>query len=163
VRGKPHFVLRDPNGVLVEVGPASRPIQANFGARMAGVGLSVPNLRVALNSFQRVIGCPVQDDSPPDKGPLWDEPAGRKRSVVLDAGTAWLEITEYGDPVPAPWPDGYRISDHGLLNVAFGFRSGDEIKARSSREPLTSSPRPVRYSPGFAPGSSWSFRGGGRA
>ncbi len=24
--------------------------------------------------------------------------------------------------------DGYRISDHGILNVAFGFREGDAIK-----------------------------------
>jgi catechol 2,3-dioxygenase-like lactoylglutathione lyase family enzyme len=133
VQGKPHFVLRDPNGVLVEVGPATRPIAADFGARLAGVGLSVPRLDVALNSFQRVIGCPVRDASPPDKGALWDEPACRKRSVVLDAGTAWLEITEYTDPIPAPWPAGYRISDHGLLNIALGFRSGDEIEATYRR------------------------------
>jgi catechol 2,3-dioxygenase-like lactoylglutathione lyase family enzyme len=133
LRGKPYFVLRDPNAVLVEVGPASRPLAANVGARLVGVGLSVPSLDVALQSFRDAIGCPVLDAAPLDKGLLWDEPAGRKRSVVLDAGTAWLEITEYTDPAPAPWPDGYRISDHGVLNVAFGFRSGDEIKAAYQR------------------------------
>ena len=128
VAGKPHFVLRDPNAVLIEVGAASGPLPAGVGARFVGVGLSVPSLDVALKSYRDAIGCKVLDAAPPDKGPLWDEPAGRKRSVVLDAGTAWLEITEYADPAPAPWPDGYRISDHGILNVAFGFREGDAIK-----------------------------------
>lgn len=133
LQGKPYFVLRDPSGVLIEVGQGSRLLAAGVGARFVGVGLSVPSLEVALKSYRDAIGCPVLDASPPDKGPLWDEPAARKRSVVVDAGTAWLEITEYADPVPAPWPDGYRISDHGILNVAFGFRAGDDIKAMYRR------------------------------
>ena len=128
IAGKRYFVLRDPNAVLIEVGAASRPLPANVGARFVGVGLAVPSLDVALKSYRDAIGCKVLEAAPPDKGPLWEEPAGRKRSVVLDAGTAWLEITEYADPAPAPWPDGYRISDHGILNVAFGFREGDAIK-----------------------------------
>jgi catechol 2,3-dioxygenase-like lactoylglutathione lyase family enzyme len=78
VRGKPHFVLRDPNGVLVEVGPASRLLGAHVGARLAGVGMSVPNLDVAVNSFQCVIGCPVLDASPVDKGALCLPPRTRR-------------------------------------------------------------------------------------
>jgi catechol 2,3-dioxygenase-like lactoylglutathione lyase family enzyme len=133
VDGKPYFVLHDPNGVLLEVGPASRPVPSHVGARFAGVGISVPSLDVALKSFRDAIGCPIRDAAPPDKGTLWDEPPARKRSVLLDAGTAWLEITEYADPAPRPWPDGYRISDHGLMNVAFGFRDADEIRATWTR------------------------------
>jgi catechol 2,3-dioxygenase-like lactoylglutathione lyase family enzyme len=133
VAGKPYFVLRDPNAVLIEVGAASRPLPAGIGARFVGVGLSVPSLDVALRSYRDAIGCAMLDAAPPDKGALWDEPAARKRSVVLDAGTVWLEITEYADPLPAPWPHGYRISDHGILNVAFGFREADEIRAMYRR------------------------------
>lgn len=133
VADKPYFVLRDPNGVLVEVGLAKRPLPANIGARFVGVALSVPKLEVALNSFHKVIGCPMLDATPPDKGALWDEPICVKRSAVLDAGTAWLEITEYTDPTPAPWPDGYRICDHGILNVAFGFREREVIETTYQR------------------------------
>jgi hypothetical protein len=48
INGKPHFVLLDPNGVLVEVGPASRPVSSRVGARFAGVAMSVPDLDVAF-------------------------------------------------------------------------------------------------------------------
>ena len=133
IDGRPHFVLLDPTGVLLEVGPASRPVPAQVGARFAGVGMSVPSLDVALKSFRDVIGCPVLDAAPPGKGSLWDEPAARKRSVLLDAGTAWLEITEYADPAPRPWPEGYRICDYGMMNVAFGFRDANDIRATWQR------------------------------
>jgi catechol 2,3-dioxygenase-like lactoylglutathione lyase family enzyme len=133
IDGKPCLALRDPTGVLLEVGPASRPVPSHIGARFAGVGMSVPSLDLALKSFRDAIGCPILDAAPPDKGSLWDEPPARKRSVLLDAGTAWLEITEYADPEPRPWPDGYRICDHGIMNVAFGFRDAGEIRAAWER------------------------------
>ncbi|MDE2368790.1 MAG: VOC family protein [Burkholderiales bacterium] len=129
VAGKPYFTLRDPDQVLIEVGAAARALPAGRGARFAGAALSVPQFDLAMISFHRVIGCPVLDASPPDKGVLWDEPAASKRSVLLDGGTAWLEINEYSEPRPAPWPEGYRICDFGQQNVAFGSRDGDEIRA----------------------------------
>ena len=131
LRGRPFFCLNDPNGVLIEVGgisPGSQPLGANTGARLVGVALSVPSLDVAVNSFQQTIGCPLLDAAPMDKGSLWGESPAQKRSVLLDAGTAWLEINEYACPVAMAWPEGYRICDHGLLNVAFGFRSAVEIR-----------------------------------
>jgi len=133
IGGKQHFVMQDPSGVLLEIGPASEPVPPHLGARFTGVALSVPSMEVALRSFRDAAGCPVRDASPPDKGPLWDEPPARKRSVLLDAGTAWLEITEYAEPAPQPWPDGYRICDYGIMNVAFGFRDGSEIRAGWAR------------------------------
>ena len=133
IDGRPHFVLLDPNGVLLEVGPASRPVPAPYGARFAGVALSVPSLEAALRSYRDAIGCPLLDAAPPDKGALWDEPAARKKMALLDAGPAWLEITEYADPAPRPWPEGYRICDYGIMNVAFGFRERAAIEAAYAR------------------------------
>jgi len=133
IHGQPHFSLLDPNGVLLEVGPASRPVPARVGARFAGVALSVPSLEVALRSFRDAIGCPLLSDAPPDKGALWSEPPARKRSALLDAGTAWLEINEYAEPAPRPWPEGYRICDHGIMNVAFGFRDATDLRAAWTR------------------------------
>ena len=133
IDGKPHFVMQDPNGVLLEIGPAATPVPAPLGARFAGVALSVPSLAIALRSFRDAAGCPLRDEAPPDKGVLWNEPTARKRSVLLDAGTAWLEITEYAEPAPRPWPDGYRICDYGIMNVAFGFRAANEIRVAWAR------------------------------
>jgi catechol 2,3-dioxygenase-like lactoylglutathione lyase family enzyme len=133
IAGKPCFTLADPNGILVEVGPAARAVPSHLGARFAGVALSVPSLDVALKSYRDAIGCPVLDATPPDKGALWGEQGARKRSVLLDGGTIWLEVTEYAEPVPRPWPAGYRICDHGIMNVAFGFRDADAIRAAYDR------------------------------
>jgi hypothetical protein len=46
----------------------------------------------------------------------------RARVELLSAGDFWLELAQYEDPPPAPWPDGYRISDLGILNIALGTR-----------------------------------------
>jgi len=133
IDGQPHFVLSDPTGVLVEVGPATRPVPPSLGARFAGVALSVPKLDVALASFHHAIGCPIVTTNVTDKGSLWNEPPARKRSVLLDAGTAWLEISEYSEPSPRPWPSGYRICDYGIMNVAFGFRDANAIRSAWQR------------------------------
>lgn len=133
IAGRPHFALRDPNGVLLEVGPATEPLPSHVGARFAGVALSVPSLDRALQSFRDAAACPLRDASPPDKGALWGEHRSRKRSVLLDAGTAWLEISEYAEPSPKPWPADYRICDFGIMNVAFGFRDAGAIRAAWSR------------------------------
>jgi len=129
IAGKAYFLLTDPNGVLVEVGTASSPIPTHIGARMVGVALSVPSMEVALESFHQSIGCPLVDTAPADKGPLWNEPACQKKTVLLDAGSIWLEINEYAELSIAPWPEGYQICDHGLLNVAFGSRDAEELRS----------------------------------
>ncbi len=129
VAGKSCFVLRGPNNVLIEVGQTTRALPKGFGARFAGVALNVPNLDVALNSYHKAIGCPIIDNAPADKGPLWDEAPATKRSVLLDGGTIWLEINEYAESRSVAWPDGYRICDFGQQNVAFGSREGTGIKA----------------------------------
>lgn len=133
IDGRPHFALRDPSGVLLEVGPANRPVPPRLGARFAGVALSVPSLDTALASFHRAAGCPMRTAQVPDKGALWNEPPARKRMALLDGGTAWLEISEYSEPAPKPWPAGYRICDYGIMNIAFGFRTALEIRAAWQR------------------------------
>lgn len=133
IAGKSYVTLRGPNNVLLEVGKATRAIPKGFGARFAGVAINVPSLDVALNSYHKAIGCPILDQSPADKGALWDEAPVTKRSVLLDAGTVWLELNEYADGKSAAWPNGYRICDFGQQNVAFGSREGAGIRALYER------------------------------
>lgn len=44
---------------------------------------------------------------------------------MLRAGGVLVELVEYIDPQGRPRPSGYRISDQGIMNVAFGFSSAD--------------------------------------
>lgn len=133
IAGKPYLTLRGPNNVLIEVGQATRAIPKGIGARFAGVAINVPSLDVALNSYHKAIGCPITDHAPADKGVLWNETPATKRSVLLDAGTIWLEINEYADNKSAPWPQGYRICNFGQQNVAFGSRESTGIRALYER------------------------------
>ena len=42
---------------------------------------------------------------------------------MFDGGEVLVEVVHYLDPVGKPWPHNYRISDQGILNIAFGARN----------------------------------------
>jgi catechol 2,3-dioxygenase-like lactoylglutathione lyase family enzyme len=68
---------------------------------------------------------------------LWGDQPSRTESCVLscdgiDDGFL-VELVQYLDRVPKPLPDGYRISDQGILNVAFGSRDLDAYAAVTER------------------------------
>ena len=65
-----------------------------------------------------------------------------------------VELVQYTDPPGRPWPPGYRISDQGLLNIAFGFRERAEFEAAHARcvEAGLRAKRPARFASG--PGRS---------
>jgi short-subunit dehydrogenase len=44
-----------------------------------------------------------------------------------------VELAQYERPQPRPLPSGYRISDLGLLNIAFGFRDRSALKSAFER------------------------------
>ena len=48
-----------------------------------------------------------------------------RKFCLVQAGGVLIEIVQYLDPVGKAWPDDYRISDQGLLNIAVGFRNRD--------------------------------------
>ena len=79
-----------------------------------------------------------------DHEALWGLAGAQTCSSVLTAGSVLLELVRYLDPVGRPRPPGYRISDQGILNVAFGARSRrdhgelyDRARAAGARENRT--------------------------
>ena len=60
---------------------------------------------------------------PPEHEALWGLDGARTRSSVFTAGSVLVELVQYLDPVGRPRRVGYRISDQGILNIAFGARS----------------------------------------
>ena len=44
-----------------------------------------------------------------------------------------VELRQYTNPVAKPWSKGYRISDQGMLNVAFGFRKRNDFDQTCDR------------------------------
>lgn len=151
IDGRHYFSMKDPSGILLEVGPARVPLPDSIRARPCGIALSVPDLQVAMESFRYTIGFELADGDPVDKGALWGETDVDKQMVLLNADTLWVEISRYKRPNPKPWPNGYRISDIGIVNIAIGHRDVKWVKDMYDRS-LSGGFKPncePRCTPGF--------------
>jgi catechol 2,3-dioxygenase-like lactoylglutathione lyase family enzyme len=131
--------VRDPDGVLVELleddprpgGAAPRP-RPEVPVAASFVRASVPDLARAAAYFVDTVGLEPHDPAllhGPEHEALWGLDGATRRVELLAAGGLWLELVQYEDPLPAPWPDDYRISDLGILNVALGSREREEYAA----------------------------------
>ena len=110
------------------------------------VTLSVADLEKSKRFFIGALGMPesVAALRRPEHEALWGLDGASTRSVVLDAGNVLVELVQYLDPVGKPWPDGHRISDQGILNIAFGYRRMRDMmdSYRRSRAPA---PGPMAF------------------
>ncbi len=138
VQGARRVCVRDLDGVLVEVmeddprvpgsGPRAR---SGVAAATRVVRASVPDLARSLAFFVDTLGMRRHEPTlhKPEHERLWGLEGAKVRVELLSAGDFWLELAAYEDPRPAPWPDGYRISDLGIVNIALGSRDKDEYRA----------------------------------
>jgi short-subunit dehydrogenase/catechol 2,3-dioxygenase-like lactoylglutathione lyase family enzyme len=135
--------VRDPEGVLIELmeddpratEPRERP-RPGLNAVTRSVTLSVSDLERSRRLFTEVLGLDVAS-APSLHGPeheaLWGLEGAKRDSLELWADDILVELVQYSDPAGSPWPPGYRISDQGLLNIAFGFRERAEFEAAHTR------------------------------
>ena len=121
IEGRAYFCMKDPNGILVEVGQSATAFAGNHFARLCGIALTVPDMQQAVKSFRDGAGCPLHSDAPIDKGLLWGEENANKSITLLDGTTVWLELSVYQQPNSKPWPENHKLNDIGILNIAIGF------------------------------------------
>ena len=141
--GKRRACLRDPEGVLIELmeedprgpEPRQRP-RPGLAAVARSVTLSVPDLERSGRFFGEILGLDTAADVAlhgPEHEALWGLEGARRESLLLWADDFLVELVRYHDPVGRPWPPGYRISDQGIVNIAFGFRERTEFEAAHER------------------------------
>jgi short-subunit dehydrogenase/catechol 2,3-dioxygenase-like lactoylglutathione lyase family enzyme len=141
--GARRVCVRDPEGVLIELmeddprapEPRGRP-RPGLGAVARSVTLSVPDLERSRRLFAGTLGLePANglDLHGPEHEALWGLDGARRESLLLWADDVLVELVHYTEPAGRPWPPGYRISDQGLLNIAFGFRRRAEFEAAHRR------------------------------
>ncbi len=138
-RGRRRVCIHDPEGVLLELmeddprapGAMPRP-RPEVAVAARSITLSVPDLERSRRFFVDTVGllpaAGVALHRPEHEG-LWGLAGAQRRSLPLWAGDWLIELVQYLDPVGKPWPDGYRISDQGLLNIALGFRRQADFDA----------------------------------
>jgi catechol 2,3-dioxygenase-like lactoylglutathione lyase family enzyme len=130
--------IRDPEQTLLELmeddprepGAPNRP-RPQVPVAIRSVTLSVPDLERSRRFFVDTLGL----REVPDKNrlhasaheKLWGLDGAQSWKLLLWAGDFLIELRQYTHPAGRPWPNGYRISDRGLLQIAFGFRSEDHF------------------------------------
>jgi catechol 2,3-dioxygenase-like lactoylglutathione lyase family enzyme len=143
--------VRNPDGVYVEImesdplsGSELASARSAFPIAVRSVTLSVPDLARSVTFFR---GLGLERSSAPLRTPgdeaLWGLDGAQTRGTVLSAGGVLVEILEYLDPRGRARPDGYRICDQGILNIAFGARNRRDHAALYDRA-LAAGGRPNR-------------------
>ncbi len=140
--GERRVCVPDPDGNLVELlerdplaelaPPLERP---DLDATMRFATVSVPDVEGFCERAERGLGL-VREDLDlhgPEHERLWRLDDAERRSVVLRGGGVALEAVQYERPLGRRWPDGYRLSDLGYMNVAVGFRDTGEFDRRFAR------------------------------
>ena len=130
-QGARRACVRNPDGVYVEIvedDPLPHAHQAgrlDCPAAIRSVTLSVPHLGDAAAYFGEGIGLEpsIVRLHTPEHEALWGLAGATTETKLFDGGDVLVELVHYHDPVGKPWPNGYRISDQGILNIAFGARS----------------------------------------
>ena len=147
--------VRNPDGVYVEImeddplsGAGLAPGRSACPVAVRSVTLSVPDLARSEAFFSGGLGLERSRAAlrAPEHESLWGLGGARTQASVLTAGSVLVEIVQYLDPVGRARPAGYRISDQGILNIAFGARSRRDhtelyrraraAGARENRRPL---------------------------
>jgi catechol 2,3-dioxygenase-like lactoylglutathione lyase family enzyme len=129
--------VRDPDGVYVElleddprepgVDRRSRP---RVPSVVRSVSASVPDLARARLFWEATVGLRAVPGVE-----LHGGKAGGKRVLLWGQDIA-LELIEHADPRGRGWPDGYRISDQGIVNVAIGgpgLETYEDVLGRTRR------------------------------
>lgn len=132
-RGKRRVCVRDPEGNLLEVmeddplegtgPPKARP---DVPVTVRTVTLSVPDLASARRTWMDAFGFDEARETvlhQPEHESLWGLEGAQREAVVLDGGGILVELVEYRKPSGRPRPEGRRICDQGIMNIALGFRS----------------------------------------
>ena len=136
-RGGRRACVRNPDGVYVEIMEDDPLLQFNRRGRVdcpaavRSVTLSVRHLIHAAAFFEHGIGLKASSARlhTPEHEASWGLAGATTESRLFDGGEVLIEVVQYLDPVGKPRPYDYRLSDQGILNIAFGARRRADFTA----------------------------------
>ena len=136
-RGTRRACVRNPDGVYVEIMEDDPLPELNRRGRIdcpsaiRSVTLSVPQLSDAAAFFEKGIGLKASTVAlhTPEHEALWGLAGATTQSRLFDGGEVLIEVVQYLDPAGRPRHHDYRLSDQGILNIAFGARRKADFDA----------------------------------
>jgi catechol 2,3-dioxygenase-like lactoylglutathione lyase family enzyme len=140
--------VADPNGNLVEFverdpAPNVEAVRPEVNAAVRGIRVTVPDMTHARTFFTDCLGLtlaevPAHDESHES---LWGLAGRTPELVTLTDGRTFVELANYGEATRG-WPQGYRISDEGVLNIALA-NSDDKQDYVDTRDRVAAGPHTV--------------------
>ncbi|MCB1853763.1 MAG: SRPBCC family protein [Halieaceae bacterium] len=151
--GERRAVVADPEGNLVEIlerdpitrveGMNTTIVRPEVPAVVRTMRAVVPSLAEAREDFVGAMGLEVvegfQLHDASDEA-LWGLEGAEAETLVLRSDNFLLELVQYSSPESRPWPEGYRLSDQGFMNIALGYRDNRDYDAsfdRATRNGMT--------------------------
>jgi catechol 2,3-dioxygenase-like lactoylglutathione lyase family enzyme len=136
--GARRICVYDSDGVLLELmeadsrtpTPVARP-RHEIPVAARSITLSVPDLDRSRRFFVDTLGLRQAGADllhQPAHEALWGLEGATREVALLYAGDFWVELVQYRQPLGAPWPVGYQISDQGLFNVGLGSRDRNRFE-----------------------------------
>jgi catechol 2,3-dioxygenase-like lactoylglutathione lyase family enzyme len=138
-KGLRRFAVRDPFcGIIVEVWEdgaglpvAQPPRDYDYDPLILYVTHSVSDIEAARRYYSEILRLPLKPletlHAEADEA-LWGLPGATRKGFVVDGGDGLLEVVEYVTPRGRPKRDGWRLSDQGIMNVAFVGASIEAIQ-----------------------------------
>jgi len=139
--GSRRACVRNPDGVYVEI-MEDDPLPQPAGSERGGCPVAVRSVTLSTPDFDASVayltafngkGPDEIDLHNPEHEAIWGLPGASCKRALFRSGDILIEVVQYLDPVGKPWPAGYRISDQGILNIAYGTRTQDQHKAVCAR------------------------------
>lgn len=133
--GKRRVAVRDPFvGCIVEAIEDLESAPDSLPA-VRYVTHSVADLDDARQHYTSM-GLPIRSETltrPPEDEALWGLAGADRSGFVVDCGDVDVEVVRYANPVGRPRPADYRVSDQGIVNMAFLTRDRDEFSSLLDR------------------------------
>ena len=135
--------MQDPEGNVIELferdpleetgDPPTRP---EVPSTVRSMTISVPDLKQARKTYVQGLGLVVLNDfklHDREHEALWGLANADCKRLLLKGRNFLVELVQYIDPKPEPWPENYCISHQGYMNIAFGFRDKTSYSAALDR------------------------------
>lgn len=154
--GQRRACLRDPDGAMLELmeddprapNPRHRP-RGDERSTVRFITLSVADLEQSRAFFRNALEMQETQDvrlHGPEHEALWGLAGAERKSALFWADDILVEIVQYLSPLGRALPADYRISDLGILNIAFGYRQESELR-RVFKRTVNAGAKPNFFTP----------------
>lgn len=134
-KGERRAYVRDPESNWVEIyerdpvddldGGKHSSRRPEIPAVVRSMRASVPDLQQARRTYVDALGFEVVDGyslHTDEDEAHWGLAGAKAERLLVRASNFLLELVKYEQPAASYWPEGYSLSDQGIMNIALGYR-----------------------------------------